>query len=137
LVFTHESGDLGVRKFGIAEAPEHHSLFPSRLLVWGFERGNPCSRGHSKSLPKKLDESARLAIADLGGNRFYRTPCNQQLYSFHQTHLPSPKLETRSNFSAESSLDCPDAYTDFATERIQRWSIRLVCDEGFSHSKRS
>ena len=86
---------------------------------------------------KKLDESARLAIADLGGNRLYRTPCNQQLYSFHQPHLPSPKPETRSNFSAESPLDCSDAYTDFATERIQRWSIRLVCDEGFSDSKGS
>ena len=63
----------------------------------------------------KFDEGARLPIADLGRNRFYRTPC----YSFHQTHLPSPKLEARPNFSAESSLQCPDAYSDFSTQRIQ------------------
>jgi len=103
----------------------------------GFEGGNPSSRCRSKGLPEKFDKGTRLAIADLGGNRLYRTPGNQQLYPFRQTHLPSPKLETHPNFSAESSLDCPDAYTDFATKHIQRWSIRLVCDEGFSDSKRS
>jgi len=98
---------------------EHRPLFRSRSLVLGCERGNPCSRCHSKSLPEKCDEGARLAIADVGCNRLYRTPCNQQLYPFHQTHLPSPKLEARPNFSAESSLNCPDAHTDFSTQCIQ------------------
>ncbi len=98
---------------------EHRLLFRPRSLVMGFERGDPSSRCHSKSLPEKFDEGARLAIADLGRNRFYRMPCNQQLYSFHQAHLPSPKLEARPNFSAESSLDCPDAYTDFSAQRIK------------------
>jgi len=95
------------------------ALSRPRSRPLGSERGNPCSRCDSKRLPKKFDKGARLAIAYIGGNRFYRTPCNQQFYSFHQTHLPSPKLETHPNFFAESSLDCPDAYTYFLTERIQ------------------
>ena len=102
-----------------SRSTEHRRLFRLGSLVSGLERGNPCSRCLSKSLPEKFDEGARLPIADLGRNRFYRTSCNQQLYSFHQTHLPSPKLETRPNFFAENSLDCPDAYTDFSTQRIQ------------------
>jgi hypothetical protein len=113
------ANDFTYSKFGVAGSPEHHPLFRPRSLVLGFERGNPFSRCHSKSLPEKFDKGARLVIADIGGNRFYRTPCNQQLYSFHQTHLPSLRLETHPNFSAESSLDCPDAYTDFSTQRIQ------------------
>jgi hypothetical protein len=124
-------------KFAVAGSAENRILFRSRSLVLCFERGNPCSRCHSKSLSEKCDEGARLAIADLGCNRLYRTPFNQQLYPFHQTHLPSPKLEARPNFSAESSLNCPDAHTDFSTQRIQWWSICLVCHESFSDSKRS
>jgi hypothetical protein len=113
------ANNFAYSKFVVARSLEHRPLFRPRSLALGFERGNPCSRCHSKSLPEKFDEGARLPIADLGRNRFYRTPCNQQLYSFHHTHLPSPKLEARPNFSAESSLECPDAYTDCSTQRIQ------------------
>jgi NarL family two-component system response regulator YdfI len=74
---------------------EHRPLFWPRSLFSGLERGNRCSRCHSKSLPEKFDEGAWLPIADLGRNRFYRTSCNQQLYSFHRTHLPSPHRRTR------------------------------------------
>src|SRR6266403_818889 len=102
-----------VGSFGTMWGTENRPLFRPH------ERGNPCSRCHSKSLPEKFDEGARLPIADLGRNHFYRTPCNQQLDSFHQTHLPSPKLEARPNFFAESSLNCPYACTDFSTQRIQ------------------
>ena len=92
---------------------------PSKLrLVLGFEGGDPCFRCHSESLPENFDEGAWLAIANLGRHGLYRTPRNQQLYSFHQTHLPSPILEGRPNFFAESSLDCPHAYTDFSAQRI-------------------
>jgi len=126
---------FGYPKFGIAWRIEHRPLFRPRSLALGFERGNPCFRCHSKSQPEKFNEGARLPIPDLGGNRFYRTPCNQQLYSFHQTHLPSPKLEAHPDFSSESSLNCPDAYTDFSTQRIQGWSICLVCEERFSDTK--
>jgi hypothetical protein len=111
-------------------------LFQPRSLVLSSERGDPCLRWHSKGLPEEFDEGARLSVADLCRNGFYRMPCNQQLDSFRQAHLPSPKLKTRPNFSAESSLDSPDAYTDFFTKRIQRWSPCLVCDEGFRDSKR-
>jgi hypothetical protein len=90
----------------------------------GFERGYPRSRCHSKSLPEKFDERALLPVADLGRNHLYRTPFNQQLYAFHQTYLPSPKLEARPNLSAESSLDRPYAYTDFSTQRIPDATLR-------------
>ncbi len=73
-------GILG-RSFRLLEvrqswSTEHRLLFRPRSLVLGFERGNPCSRCHSKSLPEEFDEGARLPIADLSRNRFYRTPCN-------------------------------------------------------------
>jgi hypothetical protein len=99
-VIRPESSGLLGRSFRLLEvrhswSTEHRPLFWPRSLFSGLERGNRCSRCHSKSLPGKFDEGARLPIADLGRNRFYRTSCNQQLYSFHRTHLPSPHRRTR------------------------------------------
>lgn len=48
-------------------------------------------------LRKSFDEYARLPIADLGSNRLHGTSLNQQRYSFHETHLSSPKLAARPN----------------------------------------
>jgi len=64
------ANNFAYSKFGVAGSPEHRPLFRPRSLVLGFERGNPCSRCHSKSLPEKFDKGARLAIADISGNRF-------------------------------------------------------------------
>src|SRR5207244_5812062 len=82
----------------------------------GLKRSDPSFRCHSKGLAEKFDECARLPIADLGSNRLHSTSLNQQLYSFHQTHLSSPKLVARPNLSAEdgrseehtSELQSPD-----------------------------
>ena len=102
-----------------------------------FEGSDPFSRCHSQGLPEKFDEGARLPVADLSRDRFYRTPRSQQLDSFHQTYLPSPNFEAHPNFFAENSLERSDAYTDFSADNTQGRSIRQVRDEDFSDSKRS
>jgi hypothetical protein len=76
------ANNFAYSKFVVARSLEHRPLFRPRSLALGFERGNPCSRCHSKSLPEKFDEGARLPIADLGRNRFYRTPATSSSIPF-------------------------------------------------------
>src|SRR2546429_4335198 len=110
----------------------HNAWTPALFGSLGLKRSDPSFRCHSKGLAEKFDECARLPIADLGSNRLHSTSLNQQLYSFHQTHLSSPKLVARPNLSAEDSLDCPDACTNFSAQRPERWSVLLICHKGSS-----
>src|SRR6266566_3744272 len=95
----------------------HNAWTPALFGSLGLKRSDPSFRCHSKGLAEKFDECARLPIADLGSNRLHSTSLNQQLYSFHQTHLSSPKLVARPNFSAQ---------------RPERWSVLLICHKGSS-----
>ncbi len=115
----------------------HNAWTPALFGSLGLKRSDPSFRCHSKGLAEKFDECARLPIADLGSNRLHSTSLNQQLYSFHQTHLSSPKLEARPNLSAEDSLDCPDACTNFSAQRPERWSVLLICHKGSSNTESS
>ncbi len=110
----------------------HSSWTPALFGSLGLKLSDPSFQCHSRGLAEKFDECARLPIADLGSNRLHSTSLNQQLYSFHQTHLSSPKLEARPNLSAEDSLDCPDACTNFSAQRPERWSVLLICHKGSS-----
>src|SRR5256884_5831117 len=74
----------------------HNAWTPALFGSLGLKRSDPSFRCHSKGLAEKFDECARLPIADLGSNRLHSTSLNQQLYSFHQTHLSSPKLDRKS-----------------------------------------
>src|ERR1700747_2112963 len=65
----------------------HSAWTPALFGSLGLKRSDPSFRCHSKGLAEKFDECARLPIADLGSNRLHSTSLNQQLYSFHQTHL--------------------------------------------------
>ena len=110
----------------------HNAWTPALFGSLGLKLSDPSFQCHSRGLAEKFDECARLPIADLGSNRLHSTSLNQQLYSFHQTHLSSPKLEARPNLSAEDSLDCPDACTNFSAQRPERWSVLLICHKGSS-----
>jgi hypothetical protein len=74
---------------------------------------------------EKLDESACLPIADLGGNRFYRTSCDQQLYSFHH----APAFASASYTVFDSNLKLPKM-TLLRKRGSDRWRL-------YSRSRRS